>query len=86
MPTEIAFHATAYPNPFAENFKLDIKTSSEEALQVKVYDIIGKLVDNQILDATQVEAFEIGANYPSGVYNVMVSQGDNLKTVRVIKR
>jgi hypothetical protein len=48
--------------------------------------MLGKLVDNQILDATQVEAFEIGANYPSGVYNVMVSQGDNLKTVRVIKR
>jgi hypothetical protein len=86
MPTEIAFHATAYPNPFAENFKLDIKTSSEEALQVKVYDMLGKLVDNQIMDATQVEAFEIGANYPSGVYNVIVSQGDNLKTVRVIKR
>jgi len=86
MPTEIAFNATAYPNPFAENFKLDIKTSSEEALQVKVYDMLGKLVDNQIIDATQVEAFEIGANYPSGVYNVIVSQGDNLKTVRVIKR
>ena len=86
VPTEIAFNATAYPNPFAENFKLDVKTSSEEALQVKVYDMLGKLVDNQIIDATQVEAFEIGENYPSGVYNVIVSQGDNLKTVRVIKR
>ncbi len=85
-PTAIVFNATAYPNPFAENFQLDIKTSSEEVLQVKVYDMLGKLVDNQILDATQVEGFEIGSNYPSGVYNVIVSQGDNLKTVRVIKR
>ena len=84
--TAIVFNATAYPNPFANNFQLDIKTSSEEALQVKVYDMLGKLVDNQILDGTQVEAFEIGSNYPSGVYNVIVSQGDNLKTVRVIKR
>ena len=82
----IEFKATAYPNPFAENFKLDIKTSSEEALQIKVYDMLGKLIDDRILQTTEVEGFEVGANYPSGVYNVIVSQGDNLKTLRVIKR
>ena len=80
------FKATAYPNPFAENFKLDVKTSSEEALQVKVYDMLGKLVDNRILQTTEVEGFEVGANFPSGVYNVIVSQGDIVKTLRVIKR
>ena len=48
--------------------------------------MLGKLVDNQIIDATQVEAFEIGSSYPSGVFNVIVSQGDNLKIIRVIKR
>ena len=85
-PTELEFIASVYPNPFAENFKLDIQTTSEDTLQVKVYDMLGKLVDNQILDATQVEAIEIGSDYPSGVYNVIVSQGDNLKTLRVIKR
>ena len=83
---ETLFDATAYPNPFAENFKLDIKTSSEEALQVKVYDMLGKLIDNRILDATQVEGFEVGSAYPTGVYNVIVSQGENVKTLRVIKR
>ncbi len=82
----VEFKATAYPNPFAENFKLDIKTSSEEALQIKVYDMLGKLIDNQILETTEVEGFEVGANYPSGVYNVIVSQGDIVKTLRVIKR
>jgi hypothetical protein len=84
--TTIEFKATAYPNPFAENFKLDIKTSSEEALQIKVYDMLGKLIDNQILQTTEVEGFEVGANFPSGVYNVIVSQGDTVKTLRVIKR
>jgi hypothetical protein len=84
--TTIEFKATAYPNPFAENFKLDIKTSSEEALQIKVYDMLGKLIDNRILQTTEVEGFEVGANYPSGVYNVIVSQGDTVKTLRVIKR
>ncbi|MFZ4105619.1 T9SS type A sorting domain-containing protein, partial [Flavobacterium sp.] len=82
----IEFKATAYPNPFTENFKLDVTTSSEEALQIKVYDMLGKLVDNRILQTTEVEGFEVGANYPSGVYNVIVSQGDTVKTLRVIKR
>ncbi len=82
----IKFSATAYPNPFAENFKLDVKTSSEEALQIKVYDMLGKLVDNRILETTEVEAFEVGSNFTSGVYNVIVSQGGVVKTLRVIKR
>ena len=82
----LVFDATAYPNPFAENFKLEVKTYSEEMLQVKVYDMLGKLIENRILDITQVDKFEVGSNYPSGVYNVIVSQGDTIKTLRVIKR
>jgi hypothetical protein len=82
----IEFKATAYPNPFAENFKLDVKSSSEEALQINVYDMLGKLVESRILETTEVEGLEVGANYTSGVYNVIVSQGDTVKTLRVIKR
>ena len=82
----IEFKAIAYPNPFAENFRLDVKTSSEEALQIKVYDMLGKLVENRILEVSEIEGLEVGANYPSGVYNVIVSQGDVVKTLRVIKR
>jgi hypothetical protein len=84
--TEINFDATAYPNPFAENFKLNVTTNSIEILKVKVYDMLGKLIENSIIDPIQVRGLEVGNNYPSGVYNVIVSQGDNIKTLRVIKR
>ena len=84
--TPLEFKAIAYPNPFAENFKLEVKTSSEEVLQVKIYDMLGKFIDNRILQTTEIEGFEIGANYPTGVYNVIVSQGENVKILRVIKR
>ena len=80
------FDAKAYPNPFAENFKLEVTTSSGDTIQVKVYDLLGKLIENRIIEATQVEELEVGANYPSGVYNVIISQGENIKTLRVIKR
>jgi hypothetical protein len=29
---------------------------------------------------------EVGNSYPSGVYNVIVTQGEEMKTLRVIKR
>ena len=80
------FEAMAIPNPFAENFKLDVKTNSEELIQVKVYDMLGKLVESRSVTAVDVQTLEVGANYPSGVYNVIVSQGEATKTLRVIKR
>ena len=80
------FKAVAYPNPFAENFKLQVTTDSQVNMQVRVYDMIGKLVEDRTVQATEMETFEVGTNYPSGVYNVIVSQGSNTQTVRVIKR
>ena len=84
--TETNFDAKAYPNPFADNFKLNVTTTSEEAVRIKVYDMLGKLIENSVIDPIEVRGFEVGNNYPSGVYNVIVSQGDNIKTLRVIKR
>ena len=80
------FKATAYPNPFAENFKLDLTTTSKESVSVKVYDMIGKLVQDRQLNVSEIESFEVGNNYPSGVYNVILTQGDKIQTLRVIKR
>ncbi|GAA4063143.1 hypothetical protein GCM10022389_04750 [Flavobacterium cheonanense] len=80
------FEALAYPNPFAENFKLDVKTNSEANIQVRVYDMIGKLVEDKMINASDIQNFELGNQYPSGVYNVIVSQESNTKTLRVIKR
>ncbi len=78
------FQAIASPNPFASNFGLNLSTTSEEAVQVRVYDILGKLVEDRKAQASDI--IELGDNYPSGVYNVIVSQGENTKTLRVIKR
>ena len=80
------FEVMALPNPFAENFKLDVQTSSDALIHVKVYDMLGKLLESREVTATDVQTLEVGSNYPSGVYNVIVTQGDNAKTLRVIKR
>jgi len=87
-PSEVAseFKAVAYPNPFAENFKLKVTTDSQVAMQVRVYDMIGKLVEDRKVEATEMETFEVGTNYKSGIYNVILSQGDNTQIIRVVKR
>ena len=50
-----------------------------------VYDMVGKLLDRVEVNATD-NALELGANYPAGVYNVIVSQGEKAETVRMVKR
>lgn len=87
-PSKVAeFQVTAAPNPFVESFGLEVVTSSEGAIHVKVYDMLGKLIEEKSIDVANVSELQmLGARYPSGVYNVIVSQGEEVKTLRVIKR
>ncbi|HLA54583.1 MAG TPA: T9SS type A sorting domain-containing protein, partial [Flavobacterium sp.] len=84
--TKNVFAVTAYPNPFADNVSIDIRTASAEKVNVKVYDMTGRLLEVLDTDVSEVNTLQIGDRYPSGVYNVIVSQGDEVKTLRVIKR
>lgn len=80
------FVVVAYPNPFAEDFMFDVKTSAEGAIQIRVYDMLGKQVENRNVAATEINGVQFGSAYPSGVYNVIVSQGENTQSIRIIKR
>ncbi|MGC4039369.1 MAG: T9SS type A sorting domain-containing protein [Flavobacterium sp.] len=86
--TEIAasFEAKAYPNPFANNFMLNIVTSSKSTINVKVYDMVGRMIEQKEVRLSDMENTAIGNQYPSGVYNVVVSQDDSIETIRVVKR
>ena len=78
------FAAVAYPNPFANTFAIQVQTSSQEVVYLKVYDMIGRLVEQRETNAKEITAF--GERYPSGVYNVVVTQGSVTETLRVVKR
>ena len=77
------FSVIAYPNPSSEVFTLDVQSSSKGATGVQVYDMVGRLIENRQVDSNSIE---IGRNYQSGVYNVIVTQDSNVKTLRLIKR
>ena len=65
---------------------LDVKTSSQSVVNLKVYDMIGRIIEQREVRVSDLETTTIGDRYPSGVYNVVVSQEENVQTVRVVKR
>ncbi len=84
--SKVDFSAVAYPNPFAEHFMIDVKTASEAAIGIKVYDMTGRLLEQREVQVSEMESQQVGESYPAGVYNVIESQGHEVKTLRVIKR
>jgi hypothetical protein len=86
IESEYPFKAIAYPNPFANNFMLDVKTTSESSVNIKVYDMIGRMIDQKNVRISDMETTTIGDQYPTGVYNLVVTQEDSVQTLRVIKR
>lgn len=84
--TTLPFNAIAYPNPFADTFGIELTTSAESNVNVKVYDMTGRMLEQKDVPVTDMQTLQVGERYPAGVYNVIVTQGDQAKTLRVIKR
>lgn len=87
-PLEVvtAFDAVTYPNPATDYFQIEIKTASNESITIAVYDLQGRLIENQQTEADTIQNLLLGSSYPSGIYHVVVSQGSNTKTLKAIKR
>ena len=83
---DFAFKAVAYPNPFASSFLIDVKTTSESQIQFRIYDMLGKLIEDKTLDKESLSVLEIGSAYPTGIYNIIITQENNSSSLRVIKR
>lgn len=81
-----AMNVTVFPNPYNEAFNFNFVTSSEEQVTIAIYDMTGRVIENKQLEVKQVEVSNFGQNYPAGVYNVVFTQGADVKTLRVIKR
>lgn len=76
----------AYPNPYTGTFKLNIVTNNNANVRVSVYDMIGRLIEQREATLNEIPQMEIGNGYPSGVYNVVVTQENNIKALHVIKK
>jgi hypothetical protein len=75
----------AYPSPFTTNFKLNFISSNSATIAVAVYDMAGRQIENRLVSNSEINNLELGDRYPSGVYNVIVTQGTVIKILRVLK-
>jgi len=81
-----AFNIITFPNPFDSTFQLNFITTDTDKIEMKVYDMVGKLVEVSKFDPTEINNQKVGSTYPSGIYNIIITQGKNTKTLRVIKK
>ena len=77
---------SSYPNPFTESFNLSLSTSSDEKVGLSIYDMTGRLIEHREVNFDEVSEIKHGERYPSGIYNVIVTQGEDVKSTRVIKK
>ncbi|MFN4197867.1 MAG: T9SS type A sorting domain-containing protein [Flavobacterium sp.] len=80
------FKALASPNPFSEGFTINVYTNSTQPVGVAIYDMTGRLLETKQVNADNLNTQSFGQNYPAGVYNIVVTQEDETKIVRVIKK
>jgi hypothetical protein len=76
----------SYPNPFTTSFRLNFESNSTEEVSLNAYDLTGRLMESHKLDYNDVNNQEFGANYQSGMYILVLRQGEITKSFRVIKR
>ena len=87
MPSEESEQiATAFPNPFSSTFQLNLTTVSSEMVQVSVYDMLGKLIEDFNVESNGITSFSFCEKYAAGIYNVKVVQGDKTQVIRMIKQ
>ncbi|WP_353151723.1 hypothetical protein [Flavobacterium sp.] len=46
----------------------------------------GKLIENREVMPSDLEDLQLGSNWSTGVYNVIVAQDNQMKTMRMIKK
>ncbi|OYU82768.1 MAG: hypothetical protein CFE24_14250 [Flavobacterium sp. BFFFF2] len=83
---QMALSIKAVPNPFETEYVLMAQGGNQTPILVSVYDMLGKQVEQFSVEASDLENRSLGTNYCSGIYNVMISQGDAQQVVRIIKK
>jgi hypothetical protein len=77
---------STYPNPFENNFNISIEGATKANVTINVYDMLGRQVENREVKVEDLETISLGTNYTSGIYNVMITQDEITKVVRMIKK
>ena len=80
---------TVYPNPSNGTFNLKFTPASAEKIEVSLYDLRGRLINQSIYDDASTGIFNRQLDYNSidtGMYLLVVKNGDKKATKKLIKK
>lgn len=76
--------AAVTPNPAVQNFNLLVQSGSSERIEVRLFDISGKLITTMF--AQRNGTLRFGNELKPGVYFIQILQGQQHKTIKVVKQ
>jgi uncharacterized delta-60 repeat protein len=77
------FSVKAWPNPAFEAFHLKVESDASDPVQLKVYDVYGRLLFSRVFDVSGDCTF--GKELINGMYIAELIQGKNRKTLNLVK-
>jgi len=80
------FKVTAFPNPFDSGFNINLTPLSLEPIELKVYDMSGRAIENQHIQSSEINSKRLGGDYLPGFYTIFIKQGEQEKNIKVIKK
>lgn len=76
----------SYPNPFSNSFSMKVNFIQSDDVQITVFDSIGRTIETKTVVNSANNVFEMGNNYPTGIYYINIKQAFNNQLIRMIKR
>ncbi|MBK7035018.1 MAG: T9SS type A sorting domain-containing protein [Bacteroidetes bacterium] len=71
-------YLNVYPNPAGDHIILQLEEENTSGYNIKIYNINGEVVLNEILDAGKQMIQINSANYPNGIYFINCSDVDGI--------
>lgn len=81
---ETMLDCIAVPNPSSDYFTLQILSSSNEKIEMAILDMSGRIIEKQ--NTYQNKIIRIGEKLKPGVYMIQLIQGDQQKTIKLVKQ
>lgn len=72
------------PNPSSDQFVLLLQSSADQPLRISVADNNGRIKETRN-NVTPNSTITIGSEYPTGIYYVVVVQGNSRQTIKLLK-
>jgi hypothetical protein len=80
----VPFSATVWPNTSSSRFNLEVQSTSNENIVLSIFDINGRHISNLNTRSNQTTSF--GEDLKDGTYLVIVRQGNDSNTIKVVKQ